>query len=268
MSMLIQVIAIAMAAHEINRAYCLALGDDTQPAWAGAPQWQKDSAVAGVNMHLANPDATPEQSHESWLAQKLADGWIYGPVKDADAKQHPCCVPYAELPLEQKAKDYLFRATVHALAAIDKALPRPQPVVQGEVVAIKGVTVSYIGRRESWLDNQYGTGLSFVVGQSRTVPGDVAAKLLRHQDLFELSGMTDLGADDTADLLNTANSSKTQEQEATNRRFNLLADVMNMNKQSLTDFAFMHYQQKLNNRDAVADLRSQVAGLIDQYGIS
>ena len=72
-------------------------------------------------MHLANPDATPEQSHESWLEQKIADGWVYGAVKDPDAKTHPCCVPYEELPVEQKAKDYLFRAVVHALKDIPDA---------------------------------------------------------------------------------------------------------------------------------------------------
>ena len=36
-------------------------------------------------------------------------------VKDAERKEHPCCVPYDALPVEQKTKDYLFRAVVHAL---------------------------------------------------------------------------------------------------------------------------------------------------------
>lgn len=114
-------IAIARVAHEINRAYCASLGDTSQPAWEDAPEWQKNSALVGVDMHLAKPDATPEQSHESWLAQKLAEGWKHGPVKDAEKKEHPCCVPYADLPAEQKAKDYLFRGVVHALKAIEPA---------------------------------------------------------------------------------------------------------------------------------------------------
>lgn len=102
----------AKAAHEMNRAYCQAIGDDSQPAWEEAPQWQKDSAIAGVKFHIANPDADPAASHQSWLDQKVADGWKYGPVKDVDLKEHPCCVPYDELPTEQKAKDHLFRAAV------------------------------------------------------------------------------------------------------------------------------------------------------------
>lgn len=108
---------IARVAHEINRAYCAALGDHSQPAWEEAPQWQRDSAINGVEFHIENPLADPAASHQNWLDQKVSEGWTYGPVKDADLKEHPCCVPYDDLPVEQKAKDYLFRATVHALNA-------------------------------------------------------------------------------------------------------------------------------------------------------
>lgn len=110
--------AIASVCHEINRAYCAAYGDVSQPSWDEAPAWQKDSAMNGVQMHLNNPDATPEDSHASWYAQKEAEGWVYGEVKDPEAKTHHCMVPYLELPVEQRAKDYLFRATVHAVAKV------------------------------------------------------------------------------------------------------------------------------------------------------
>ena len=106
---------IAKFAHEINRAYCAALGDTSQLPWEDAPQWQRDSAFDGVLFHIANPEAGPEASHENWLATKVSDGWKYGPVKDAEKKEHPCCVPFAELPTQEKAKDYLFRAVVHLL---------------------------------------------------------------------------------------------------------------------------------------------------------
>lgn len=106
---------IARVCHEVNRAYCEALGDQSQPAWADAPEWQKSSAMLGVNLHLDN-DAGPQASHESWWAQKVADGWVYGDTKDAEAKTHPCMVPFDQLPREQQAKDFIFRAVVHALA--------------------------------------------------------------------------------------------------------------------------------------------------------
>lgn len=106
----------ARVCHEVNRAYCQAIGDNSQPAWADAPDWQKQSAMTGVNFTVANPDAPPSASHESWLAEKSRDGWKFGPVKNPETKEHPCFVPYEELPIEQRAKDYLFQAVVRALA--------------------------------------------------------------------------------------------------------------------------------------------------------
>lgn len=107
---------IAKVCHEANRAYCEAIGDYSQTTWEKAPDWQKESAINGVQFHLDNPGASPAMSHDSWLAQKLDDGWKYGPVKDPVEKLHPCCVPYAQLPVAQKAKDYIFQAIVEAMS--------------------------------------------------------------------------------------------------------------------------------------------------------
>lgn len=110
---------IAEVAHEVNRAYCNAIGDTSQPAWEDAPDWQKASAIKGVNFHLLNPEALPCHSHNEWLKEKRDDGWKYGPVKNHETKEHPCFVPYEELPTEQKAKDYLFKGVVNTLASLD-----------------------------------------------------------------------------------------------------------------------------------------------------
>jgi hypothetical protein len=106
---------IARVAHEANRGYCQALGDDTQLHWEDAPEWQKESARLGVDLHLHSGETTPAISHESWMAQKLADGWKHGAKKDEKKKTHPCIVPFDKLPVEQQAKDYIFRAVVLAL---------------------------------------------------------------------------------------------------------------------------------------------------------
>jgi len=106
---------IAQVCHEVNRAFCIAMHDHSQPVWDEAPEWQKESAIKGVHFHLANPEAGPAASHESWMEQKLFDGWKYGDTKDAEAKTHPCIVEFEELPMEQQAKDYLFKQVVHSL---------------------------------------------------------------------------------------------------------------------------------------------------------
>ncbi len=106
---------IAQVAHEMNKAFCESIGDESQPSWEDAPEWQKTSAINGVKFHLDNPDASPSASHDSWLAEKEKDGWKYGAVKNPETKEHPCIVDYFDLPVEQRSKDYIFRQVVHSL---------------------------------------------------------------------------------------------------------------------------------------------------------
>jgi hypothetical protein len=106
---------IAKVCHETNRAYCETIGDNSQPKWEDAPEWQRQSAINGVSYHMKNPDAKPEDSHNSWLKEKELDGWQFGLVKDPEKKEHPCFVPYEQLPEEQKKKDSLFISIVHTL---------------------------------------------------------------------------------------------------------------------------------------------------------
>lgn len=111
------IVRAARAAHEANRAYCQAIGDNSQTSWEDAPDWQRSSAKLGVRFLIDNPDAGPDASHVSWLKQKTEDGWKYGPIKDASKKEHPCFVPYEKLPLEQQAKDHIFGAIVRGVLA-------------------------------------------------------------------------------------------------------------------------------------------------------
>ena len=107
---------IARVAHESNRAYCRSIGDMSQPTWDEAPEWQKTSAMAGVSLHLYKPETTAAESHAAWMEQKVAEGWKHGPVKDVEKKEHPCMVPYENLPVTQRVKDYLFAGVVRAMA--------------------------------------------------------------------------------------------------------------------------------------------------------
>ncbi len=104
---------IAEICHEANRAYCKVIGDDTTSGpWDDEPQWQRDSVIEGVEKIVAvrsmREIPSPEVSHQGWMTTKLKDGWRYGPKKDEKKKEHPCLLPYRELPYTQTVKDMLF----------------------------------------------------------------------------------------------------------------------------------------------------------------
>ena len=256
-------VQIAQVAHEVNRAYCASIGDDSQPAWADAPDWQRASALAGVEMHLANPDATPEQSHESWLAVKLADGWAYGPVKNAELKQHPCLMPYDGLPPEQKSKDYLFRAVVHTLAGLKppeapEAPAASAPVVKTVTLDSAYTPIRYIGKRETYTDGAYQSRITWNRGESKPVPSAIAAKLLQHPDQYQLGDpiTTELPpvpvkkADDTEERLQDVRDS-----------------IQAMTKAGLMSFTQTNYRIKMDKNQPIASMRAQAIQLVDQFGV-
>lgn len=43
--------------------------------------------------------------HEVWAQNRINEGWSYGPERDDAKKEHPCLVPYKELPESEKEYD-------------------------------------------------------------------------------------------------------------------------------------------------------------------
>jgi hypothetical protein len=43
--------------------------------------------------------------HERWMHERLASGWVFGPVKDVDTKRSPYLVPWDELSEEVRDLD-------------------------------------------------------------------------------------------------------------------------------------------------------------------
>lgn len=106
---------VARLVHEVNRAVCLVNGDDIAPPWESAPDWMKESSINGVKNVANNPlyvDA--RTNHDNWMKHKLLAGWRYGEKKDAEAKTHPCLLPFHALPASQQIKDDIFLAVVNA----------------------------------------------------------------------------------------------------------------------------------------------------------
>lgn len=55
-------------------------------------------------------------AHEIWARQRLADGWRLGPERNDERKEHPCLVPYDQLPESEKVYDR--NAAMETLKAI------------------------------------------------------------------------------------------------------------------------------------------------------
>ena len=43
--------------------------------------------------------------HEVWAQKRIEQGWTYGNERSDALKQHPCLIPYEELPEVEKAYD-------------------------------------------------------------------------------------------------------------------------------------------------------------------
>lgn len=151
------------------------------------------------------------------------------------------------------------------------------------------IEVKYIGKREPWFDRLYDTGLSFVCGQSRVLPWDMAPKFLRHTDLFEQvmpvvdeapaddtppteedqpddQEPDDQEPDDTQALLDEQAAKNDAKKDEQLEKQALYDQVNNMDKDALADFAEINYQQTINKRKSEDNLRADVIAMIDEFG--
>lgn len=282
----VMIFMLAAIAHAVNAAYCKAIGDDSQMDWDSAPQWQKDSAANGVRHMLANPNATPEQMHESWLFEKEEAGWVYGEVKDEKQKTHPCMLPYDELPKAQRVKDYLFQAVVKAflaggfgqlqslrdeladtkakMAKLLLTIPASATNSKKAGLAVNMVLVRYVGKRDYWEDNLYNTGLSFSTDQERDLPASVAAKLLKHGDLFLAVGGS---VSSEGDIEIEAQQEASKEEDSDVQHYEVLDQIERMDKQALIQFAAERYQVKIDARKGAESVRGEVVELVNKFGV-
>lgn len=107
---------IAKACHDANKAYCESRGDLSEPDWESLSPWEIEYIMEGVLFNKNNPDAGQYASHNSWMKHRLDNGWVYGEIKDEKQKTHPCIVPFDKLTKDDKAKSFIFKAVVNALA--------------------------------------------------------------------------------------------------------------------------------------------------------
>ena len=106
---------IAAVTWAANAEYCRQIGDRLQPRWDDAEEWERRSAIAGVQFHREHPDATDAECHDERMVHERAAGWRLGTMHDEDNRRSPYMVEYDELPEKQRVKYRLFRGIVRAL---------------------------------------------------------------------------------------------------------------------------------------------------------
>ncbi|HZS54647.1 MAG TPA: RyR domain-containing protein [Bryobacteraceae bacterium] len=67
-----------------------------------------------------------ENAHNVWALQRLSEGWAYGPERSDERKEHPCLVPYSDLPENEKVYDRnAVTSTIRGILALGFVIRRP-----------------------------------------------------------------------------------------------------------------------------------------------
>jgi len=120
------------------------------------------------------------------------------------------------------------------------------------------VAVKYVGKRATYTEGTYGSRIVFAQGQTVLVPADLAAKLLRHPDVYQTGENAQAVAVEVPEGKDDEQQTETQ---------NVRDQIAIMDKNALESFAKTTFRIDLDKRKGINALREQVTGLVDQYGV-
>lgn len=63
-------------------------------------------------------ESIAENVHNVWASSRILEGWTWGKERSDSLKQHPCLIPYNELP--ESEKDYDRNTAIETLKLIQK----------------------------------------------------------------------------------------------------------------------------------------------------
>jgi ryanodine receptor 2 len=86
-------------------------------------------STAGVELSSEVRELTEllaRNAHEIWAQQRLAESWKYGPQRNDSAREHPCLVPYDDLPESEKEIDRrMAMETLRVILALGYRIEKP-----------------------------------------------------------------------------------------------------------------------------------------------
>lgn len=125
--------------------------------------------------------------------------------------------------------------------------------------------IKYIGARPTYREGAYGSGLLFTKGEVLNVEDDdLAKKLLKHPDVYIRGEGEEADKAPVAEKTDKTLEKKAQdkEDEAQDNR----DTISQMTKAALGTYAKTNFNVDLDMTKKVAELRTQVTGLFDQFG--
>ncbi|MCK4786541.1 MAG: hypothetical protein KAV87_22470 [Desulfobacteraceae bacterium] len=261
---------IARVAYEAYAAYGRLLGDDYHLSWEEAGEDLQAIVLVTVERYLKNPELTVEEGHNQWVAEMLANDWVFAEDKSVDLKTHPLLVAYDELSVEQQAKSHILKSIITSMATI------PEMEIADKVVTkeVGRMPVKYIGKRDSYTDGLYKTGLTWKKGETIMVEDGRAVMLLKHPDQYELGEISkivpvsDGGVNSVALETKADNEKKDDDAEADN--IQELKDTVSQmgDVEAVKAFAFEKFAgKKLHHNVGLETAKTQVIQLIDQFGV-
>lgn len=241
-------------------------------AWDELPEDARKGLESQVEGFVANPELTPEAVHGAWLTQKLADGWTFDADLNAEKKTSPNIVDWDRASPQRRVLDTLLHACAQAL----KNLPDEAPVGRPGVDSLQGrdaprpmlvaptgfVMIKYIGKRPTHKDGNYGTGIQWDhQGQSKPVPAEAAAQMLRHPDVYALGE----GSAPAPVEAQRKDEKQLEEEHTQDVRDSINAMT---EKQAVVDFVKANFSQDIPANKSLAKLKEQAIGLVDQFGVA
>lgn len=122
----------------------------------------------------------------------------------------------------------------------------------------------YVGHRENHKDATYGTG-EWARGQTKAVDSAAAAKMLRHPDVYRLIEDGDGVVHDPAPVAVAEIPHATQDRGDVQDALDV---IQAMEPDALCAFVERNFQQKLDRRKSVGNLRVDAANLVHQFGMA
>lgn len=136
-------------------------------------------------------------------------------------------------------------------------------MMANQVQQDQAVGIRYVGVRDLHEDHLYGTRLAWLPGQVHNVDAAIAVRMLMHKDVYERADVEANKPVSGKSNQVEQEQERVQEQQLDDTR----SAIAIMDKDALEQFAKTHFQIDLDKRKGLSNLRSQVIGLIDQFGM-